>query len=85
MILYAIFYGKYNVPAYFDTIKGKNTQSNILIVVDSDGNEEETKKLIDEKIDDDNYDIAIINNQIEDWFMPEVADFSKLKLMQSID
>lgn len=77
--------GKYNVPAYFDTIKGKNTQSNILIVVDSDGNEEETKKLIDENIDDDNFDIAIINNQIEDWFMPEVADFSKLKLMQSID
>ena len=77
--------GKYYVPAYFDTIKGKNTQSNILIVVDSDGNAEETEKLIAGKIDDDNYDIAIIDNQIEDWFMPEVADFSKLKLVQSID
>lgn len=77
--------GKYNVPVYFDTVKGKNTQSNILIVVDSDGNEEETKKLIAEKIDSDNYEIAIINNRIEDWFMPEVSDFSKLKLIQSID
>lgn len=77
--------GKYNVPIIFDAVKGKNTKSNILIVVDSDGNEKETQKMIVEKIDADNYELAIINNRIEDWFMPEVADFSKLKLIQSID
>lgn len=77
--------GKYNVPVMFDAVKGKNTKSNILIVVDSDGNEEGTRKMIVAKIDADNYELAIINNCIEDWFMPEMADFSKLKLMQSID
>lgn len=77
--------GKYNVPAIFDAVKVKNTKSDILIVVDSDGNEEETEKIIKEKIDADSYELVIINNHIEDWFMPEVADFSKLKLMQSID
>lgn len=41
--------------------------------------------MIVEKIGANNYELAIINNCIEDWFMPEVADFSKLKLMQSID
>ena len=80
----AVANGKYNVPAFFDSVKGKNTKSKILIVVDSDGDVEGTKKLIDEKIDD-SYDLAIIDSRIEDWFIPEVADFSKLKLMQSID
>lgn len=77
--------GKYNVPTVFDAVTGKNSKSKILLVVDSDGDEEETKKMIVEKIDANNYELAIINNRIEDWFMPEVADFSKLKLMQSID
>lgn len=77
--------GKYNVPDYFDAVKGKNTKSDILIVVDSDGDKEETKRMVAEKIDADNYELAIIDSCIEDWFMPEVADFSKLKLMQSID
>lgn len=77
--------GKYNVPSVFDAVKGKNTKSNILIIVDSDGDKEETQKLIVEKIGTGNYELAIINNCIEDWFMPDVADFSKLKLMQSID
>lgn len=77
--------GKYNVPHIFDAVKGKNTKSNILIVVNSDGNEEETRRMIVEKIDTHNYELAIINNCIEDWFEPEVADFSKLKLIQSID
>lgn len=77
--------GKYNVPAIFDTVKVKNTKSDILIVVDSDGNEKETQKAIHEKIDNKNCDLVIINDHIEDWFMPEVADFSKLKLMQSMD
>lgn len=77
--------GKYNVPAVFDAVNRKDTKYDILIVVDSDRNEEETKKMIVEKIGDDNYELAIINNSIEDWFMPKVADFSKLKLMQTID
>ncbi|WP_303948537.1 TOPRIM nucleotidyl transferase/hydrolase domain-containing protein, partial [[Clostridium] scindens] len=77
--------GKYKVPVIFDTVTVRNIKSNILIVIDSDGNEKETKKMIVEKIGADNYELAIINNSIEDWFMPEVADFSKLKLMQSID
>lgn len=81
----AVANGKYNVPAFFDSVKGKNTKSKVLIVIDSDGDIEGTQKLIAEKIDDNNYELAIINNQIEDWFMPEVADYSKLKLMQSID
>lgn len=77
--------GKYNVPAIFDAVKGRNTKSDILIVIDSDGDEEETEKMIVENIGIDNYELAIIDNYIEDWFMPELADFSKLKLMQSID
>lgn len=81
----AVANGKYNVPIFFDSVKGKNNKSKILIVVDSDGNVEETQKLIYENIGDNNYDLAIIDNRIEDWFMPEVADFSKLKLVQSID
>lgn len=77
--------GKYNVPSVFDAVKGKNTKSNILIVIDADENEKETKNMIDKKIDANNYELATVNNRIEDWFMPEVADFSKLKLMQSIE
>ena len=30
-------------------------------------------------------EMVIINNSIEDWFMPRIKDFGKLKLMQSID
>lgn len=77
--------GKYNVPHIFDAVKDKNTKSDILVVVDSDGNEEETRSMIAEKIDTDNYELVIINDCIEDWFEPKVADFSKLKLIQSID
>ena len=77
--------GRYNVPVVFDTVKRKNTKSNILIVIDSDGYEEEVKKMLFEKIGTDNYELVIINNCIEDWFMPEVAGFSKLKLRQSIN
>lgn len=85
MVTIIVTNGKYNVPVIFDAARDKNTRSDILIVVDSDGDEEGTKKLIVEKIDVENYELVIINNRIEDWFMPEVADFSKLKLIQSID
>lgn len=77
--------GKYNVPAIFDTINQNDNKSNILIVVDSDGDEAQTSKTIIQMIGADNYTLAIINNHIEDWFMPEVTDFSKLKLLQSVD
>lgn len=84
-VMIVVATGKYNVPHIFDAVKVKNTKSNILIVVDADGNEKETEEMITGKISADNYELAIINDSIEDWFMPEVKDFSKLKLMQSID
>lgn len=84
-VMIVVASGKYNVPKIFDAVKTKNTKSDILIVVDADGNEKETEEMITEKISVDNYELAIINNSIEDWFMPEVKDFGKLKLMQSID
>lgn len=77
--------GKYKVPTVFDAAKGKDTKASILIVVDSDGDEQNTQKMIVEKIGSTGYELAIINNRIEDWFFPEVADFSKLKLIQTIN
>lgn len=76
--------GKYNVPAVFDMVNGRNTKSRILIVVDSDEDEENTKKKFVEKLGKEGYELVIINNCIEDWFSPNLAGFSKLKLMQSI-
>lgn len=84
-VITVICNGKYNVPVVFDSVREKNMQSNIMIVIDSDGEEEKTKEIINEKLGNGNYELVIINNCIEDWFMPEVADFSKLKLMHSID
>ena len=72
--------GKYNVPNIFDSVKAKNTKSNILIVVDADGNEKETEEMIAGKISADNYEIAIIKDSIEDWFMPEVKDWSSVNI-----
>lgn len=77
--------GKNHVPSIFTAIKEKNQESNILIIVDSDGYEKETRQMITEKIGLNGYEMVIINNSIEDWFMPRVKDFGKLKLMQSID
>ena len=37
--------GKYNVPSVFDAVKGKNDKSEILLVVDSNGEEDETRKI----------------------------------------
>ena len=77
--------GKNNVPSIFTAIKEKNQESNILIIVDSDGYEKETRQMITETIGLDDSERVIINNSIEDWCMPRVKDFGKLKLMQSID
>lgn len=76
--------GGYSVPAVFSSVKKKNTQTKILIVVDSDGDEDRVKALMETSIGQAEYELAIINNSIEDWFASGVADFSKLKLMQSI-
>ena len=78
---------KRNVPIFFNTLYEKDKKSDILMVVDSDGDEEQTKKMIEEKVNakTGSYGVAIINNQIEDWFASNVKGFSKLKLMQSIE
>lgn len=73
--------GKYNVPSVFDAVKGKNDKSEILLVVDSNGEEDETRKMITDDMGSEGYELAVINNSIEDWFMPEVTDFSKMKLI----
>lgn len=77
--------GKYNVPSVFDAVKGKNDKSEILLVVDSNGEEGETRKMITDDMGSEGYELAVINNSIEDWFMPEVTDFSKMKLIYVID
>lgn len=80
-----VAHGKSNVPAIFTQIKRRNPQANILIIVDSDGNQVESEEMIINQICLDDCELAIINNQIEDWFLSDVANFSKLKLIQSID
>ena len=77
--------GKYNVPVIFNAVIENRTKSDILIVVDSDGDEEQTEKMLTKQIGNHKYELAIINNCIEDWFGGELANFNKLKLIQSID
>ena len=77
--------GKGNVPIFFNALHKENKNACVLIVVDSDGDEQQTKKMLEEKIKEGSYQLAIINNKIEDWFTSNIAGFSKLKLMQSID
>lgn len=83
-VMIVVAEGKYNVPAVFDVIMEKNTKVHILILVDSDEDEVNTKNMIVERIGEEGYELAIINKCIEDWFVPNVADFSKLKLLQTI-
>lgn len=56
----------------------------ILIIVDSDGDEDGVRNLIVSRIGCDGYELVVVNNCIEDWFTSKVANFGKLKLMQSI-
>lgn len=77
--------GKYNVQVIFNAVIENRTKSDILIVVDSDGDEEQTEKMLTKQIGNHKYELAIINNCIEDWFGGELANFNKLKLIQSID
>ena len=41
--------------------------------------------MITDDMGSEGYELAVINNSIEDWFMPEVTDFSKMKLIYVID
>lgn len=77
--------GGYNVPAVFSSVKEKNDQTEILIVVDAGGDESRVKTLIESSIGQAQYELAIINNRIEDWFDSKLTGFSKLKLMQTIN
>lgn len=77
--------GKYKVPTVFNTVIRKNDYSKILIVVDSDSDEAGTRDAITKQITDYSYELVIINNKIEDWFPIEIANYSKLRLMQSIN
>ena len=56
----------------------------ILIIVDSDGDENGVRNMIESKIGCNGYELVVVNNCIEDWFTSKVANFGKLKLMQSI-
>ena len=76
--------GGYSIPTVFSSIKKKNTQTKILIVIDSDGNEGGVRATMEASIGQAEYELAVVNNSIEDWFAADITDFSKLKLMQSI-
>lgn len=43
------------------------------------------KTVVTDDMGSEGYELAVINNSIEDWFMPEVTDFSKMKLIYVID
>ena len=77
--------GGYNVPTVFSSVKEKSNQTEILIVVDADGDYSRVKTLLESSIGQEQYELAIVKNRIEDWFDSEMAGFSKLKLMQSIN
>lgn len=77
--------GKNNIPRVYEEIKQHYDSAKILLVVDSDGDEETVREWLINKMGERDYKLAIINNCIEDWFMPEVKNFSRLKLMQNID
>ena len=55
-----------------------------MIVVGSNGDEEKSRIEL-EKVIGTKGQIAIINNQIEDWLPINKNNFSKLRLIQSID
>lgn len=72
------------IPQVFSAVRQKDATKDVLVVVDSDGDEDGVRQLIENNIGHDGYELVIINNCIEDWFTPKVANFSKLRLMQSI-
>lgn len=77
--------GKNNIPRVYEEIKQHYDSAKTLLVVDSDGNEATVREWLIKEMGEGDYKLAIINNCIEDWFMPDVKNFSRLKLMQNID
>lgn len=76
---------KNKVPDVVASVKKRNTNAQVLVIIDSDGEEVKTRELVEKIAGKEGYELAIVKNQIEDWFMPEVKNFSKLKLIQTID
>ena len=72
------------IPQVFSAVRQKDATADVLVVVDSDGDEDGVRRAIEDNIGYDGYELVIINNCIEDWFTPKVANFGKLRLMQSI-
>ena len=68
----------------FSAVRKKDDSTNILIVVDSDGDEAGVRDQIEGKLGREGYELVIVNNRIEDWFTPKVKNFGALKLMHSI-
>ncbi|PWJ70824.1 hypothetical protein B0O40_0674 [Ruminococcaceae bacterium R-25] len=78
--------GKMQLPIVFEHIRKNNKKTKVLILADSDGDEEKTQVALEEKIgNNDMYELAIVNNTLEDWFGDEIKGYSKLKTMQVID
>ena len=77
---------KQNIPRVANSDQMNIIGVKKLLVADSDGDEEGTIKAFREKIRGyENYNVAIINNKIEDWFVPEVANYNKIKFFQEIE
>lgn len=80
----AVADGKDNVPIVFSRISKNRLNTQILIMVDSDGEYEDTKEKIETAIGSKGYELAIVNDCLEDWLDSELNGFSKLKLIQSM-
>lgn len=83
--IFVVADGKNNISNLVSNVHERNANAQILVVIDSDGEEEKTKALFEKKVGKDGYQLLIVNNRVEDWFIPDVEDFSKLKLLQTID
>lgn len=76
--------GKERIPEVFNSIILQHQNSNVLIVVDSDGDEERTRSLIEEKTAKGAHHIVAIQNCIEDMFNIDTAHESKYQIAKSI-
>ena len=76
--------GKQHIPALINSVLKEDQDYDILIVVDSDGDEEGTRSHIQDKIAKEACKIVIINNCIEDMFNIDTAHESKYQIAKSI-
>lgn len=61
--------GSCNIPLMANTIiKNKKRSDKIILVADSDGDEERVQHMFEMKTEGNNWSSIIINNSIEDWF-----------------